>query len=99
MSEGNAADRQAAQQAQEQEKRHEDESERSTGADGASGTDDAGDDDSAVAVSPDTQRSDPEQGIDDSPFARDAERGRSAVFADEEDVEPRAAGHADEDRA
>ncbi|MCR1783986.1 hypothetical protein KVF89_15710 [Nocardioides carbamazepini] len=69
-------------------------------------------DDSATAVSPDTQFADPDEIIDDSPFADASARGQSTTFEDPPkprassdpdhgphgDEHPRPAGHADEDR-
>ncbi|GAA1548142.1 hypothetical protein [Nocardioides humi] len=69
-------------------------------------------DDSATAVSPDTQHPDPERAIDESPYDGESARGQSTTFEDppkprgSSDVDrgphgddnPRPAGHADEDR-
>lgn len=68
--------------------------------------------DSATAVSPDTQGTDPEQAIEESPFTDSSARGQSTTFEDPPkprgssqvdrgphgDDHPRPAGHADEDR-
>ena len=53
-------------------------------------------DDSATAVSPDTQRADPGDALEDAPDEGEAARGQSAVFDDP--APPRPAGHADDDR-
>ncbi|MBM9460855.1 hypothetical protein JK386_13200 [Nocardioides sp. zg-536] len=97
MTEENAADRQAAQQSREQGKKYPEESGQAAG----TGSDMGAEPESAAAVTPDTQRADPQQGIEDSPFDGEAARGQSKVFSDDAGTEdePKPQGHADEDEA